>query len=562
MAATVNRIQIQDDQGNFYLPHTAADVVAFDKDGTKFDSDDVAGALREVGENLGEAVPNSRLENMPAKTVKGNAGNAAATPVDLTAAQLSGMIAGVPRVFKATINGAGRLNARTAAMTGFGRATGAIVAVEFDHKVTASSPSLNVQSTGAAAIRDFRTNAAPAPGMIGPGTHYFRYNGSQWVLLNPIGANNMGTCTSAAGTSAKLASLAGFTRTAGAVVGIDFPHANNADTLTLNVNSTGAASVRDHRLITNPIGNSNLGQGLNFFQFDGTYWLLLTSRGLMSNLSCSTSAAAIAKVTTGGEGTFRYTGQVVSVIFANANTAAAPTLNVNGTGAAAIRDFRTNAAPAAGTMGAQVHYFRYNGSHWVLMDPIGANNSGTCATTGSTAGKTISLSGFTLTTGQVVSVIFTNNNTATTPTLNVNSTGAKPIVDWRTGATPSPVGLWGLFANTRFMFEYNGSQWVMLNPICFTIPTAIANGDEWASQSAGHRTQELTIIGVTADMVLTCDINMEGLSSTAPDGYGRHRTVVAEASKIARVVSGTNKITVHTWGPDVPTENIPLIMKA
>ena len=52
---------------------------------------------------------------------------------------------------------------------------------------------------------------------------------------------------------------------------------------------------------------------------------------------------------------------------------------------------------------------------------------GTCSTASATAAKTTTISGFELRAGIIVAVKFTNANTATSATLNVSSTGAKPL---------------------------------------------------------------------------------------------------------------------------------------
>ena len=51
----------------------------------------------------------------------------------------------------------------------------------------------------------------------------------------------------------------------------------------------------------------------------------------------------------------------------------------------------------------------------------------TCSTAAATAAKTISLEDYELKDGNVIYIKFTNDNTATSPTLNINSTGAKAI---------------------------------------------------------------------------------------------------------------------------------------
>ena len=82
--------------------------------------------------------------------------------------------------------------------------------------------------------------------------------------------------------------------------------------------------------------------------------------------------------------------------------------------------------------------------------------------TGSTQAKTVTISEFptTLTQGQRISVLFTNKNTATSPTLNVSSTGAKPIVtsDGQS-ITADNVNEVGWPANSLVSFIFDGTNW-------------------------------------------------------------------------------------------------------
>ena len=562
MAATVNRIQIQDDQGNYYLPHTAADVVAFNKEGTDIQADDVAAAIKELNVAAKADIPNSRMANMPGRTVKGNTGSGAARPADLTREQLAGMLAEVPRTYKGTLTGAGLGNAITVPMPGFGRATGAIIAAEFDYVVRAPAPTLNVNGTGAAGIRSWiPTIGNFPPGVMAPGIHHLRYNGSNWIVLDGVGEKNIGTCSTASNASAKVGTLPGFVRASGSVVGLDFTSQGGSyvSPATLNVNSTGSAPVVDFR--GGNVDNEGLTAGMNYFRYNGSQWELLTpvlhQASSPRAVPCSTAAATTAK-TVALSGFYRFNGAVVVVDMANANTASAPTLNVNSTGSAAIRDFRTNAAPASGQLAAGINVFRFNGTHWILLTPAGADNKGTCSEAAQNTTKRATLAGFTLTTGAIVSLYIDGPNTSASPQLNVNNTGAKPIVDWQTGVAPNPMHL----TVGHRVFEYNGTQWVLLNPHRHVIPEGSVISGDWAGQPAGHREQRITVSGVTSAMALVCDLDMESLAPAAPDGYEKHRAVQAEAAKIARVVSGAGSITVHTWGPDAPMETIPLILKA
>lgn len=85
---------------------------------------------------------------------------------------------------------------------------------------------------------------------------------------------------------------------------------------------------------------------------------------------------------------------------------------------------------------------------------------GTCSTAAGTVEKVVALSGFTLVTGARVTVKFTVTNTAASPTLNVNSTGAKAIY-YRGAAIDAGY----LAANRTYEFIYNGTQYELLGDL-------------------------------------------------------------------------------------------------
>lgn len=80
------------------------------------------------------------------------------------------------------------------------------------------------------------------------------------------------TCSTASGTVAKTVTLAGFTRTTGAVVHIKFNNTNLAANATLNVTASGAANIRMNNMNV-PAGVIQAGCVYTFV-FDGTYWQL------------------------------------------------------------------------------------------------------------------------------------------------------------------------------------------------------------------------------------------------------------------------------------------------
>lgn len=83
----------------------------------------------------------------------------------------------------------------------------------------------------------------------------------------------------------------------------------------------------------------------------------------------------------------------------------------------------------------------------------------TCATAAGTTAKVATCSGnFTLKTGSVIYVKFSNSNSASSPTLNVNGTGAKSIKQY--GTTALPTYMWQ--EGSVVLFEYDGTNWIMV----------------------------------------------------------------------------------------------------
>lgn len=125
---------------------------------------------------------------------------------------------------------------------------------------------------------------------------------------------------------------------------------------------------------------------------------------------------------------------------------------------------------------------------------------GTCSTAAATAAKVVTCSGFALVTGGYAAVKFTNTDTSTTPTLNINSTGAKSI--FYNGATITA----GMInsAKTAF-FVYNGTQYELLNPMPATI-VPVATTSVAGLESAADKTK-LDGIATGAEVNVNADWN-------------------------------------------------------
>lgn len=131
-------------------------------------------------------------------------------------------------------------------------------------------------------------------------------------------------------------------------------------------------------------------------------------------------------------------GAIVFIKFANTNTATGVTLNVNETGPKSIWG---SSAIVTGTSSAYTGYknriigYVYDGTQYVwtgsshmvsYSNPALGQGYATCSTAAATAAKTASLSSYSLQTGGIVSIKFSNDVPANA-TLNVNSKGAKSI---------------------------------------------------------------------------------------------------------------------------------------
>ncbi len=83
---------------------------------------------------------------------------------------------------------------------------------------------------------------------------------------------------------------------------------------------------------------------------------------------------------------------------------------------------------------------------------------GTCATAAATAAKVVTCSDFVLRTGAMIAVQFTYANTASSPSMNVNSTGTLAICG--INGTYVSTNMW--IANQVVIFVYNGTWWVAI----------------------------------------------------------------------------------------------------
>lgn len=86
---------------------------------------------------------------------------------------------------------------------------------------------------------------------------------------------------------------------------------------------------------------------------------------------------------------------------------------------------------------------------------------GECSTAAATAAKVVTVDdSFTLVEGAQVTIKFTNANSVASPTLNVNSTGAKPLYQRGTTAISTSTTTTGWAAGAIQTFTYDGTGWI------------------------------------------------------------------------------------------------------
>lgn len=232
--------------------------------------------------------------------------------------------------------------------------------------------------------------------------------------------------------------------------------------------------------------------------------------------TCSDAASVVAKTVTLSDSTGweLKAGTTVSVKFSNTNSAAAVTLNINGTGNKKIWYNNSCYTDGTGTSGTvygtanRIITYVYDGTYWVWMSHGADNNTwtanskdnagyvakgsgqaskvwktdaegapawrvdnsgafyGTCTTAAGTRAKVVTLAdatGWELKAGVIVGVYFSNTNTTTSVTLNVNSSGAKSVsINGNAAYSSTDSHVTGSAQRTIY-YMYNGTYWMVLN---------------------------------------------------------------------------------------------------
>lgn len=289
-----------------------------------------------------------------------------------------------------------------------------------------------------------------------------------------------GTCNTAANVAAKVVTCPAFTSLyEGATIRVKFTYGNSVDYedgsteiyATMNVNNTGAKSI-------NLYGAAHVSSGLSgswnpgsiiTFTYNGTAWIANDYHDDRTVYATGSGLTTSYELTDAG---------VETRTFKHSNSVTAQTTQ-------AVYPIKIDAQGHISAYGSAVSPLT---SHQTIKQDgvTGAtvNRFGTCATAAGTAAKTVSITTgtFSLEAGATVAVKFTNANTAGTPTLNVNSSGAKNI--FHKGAQITTGNNKALLKGV-VNFIYDGTQWhiVGADSTYTASTTSVGSASGWSAGS-------------------------------------------------------------------------------
>ncbi len=340
---------------------------------------------------------------------------------------------------------------------GYELTTGGIIAVKFTNEVLAGAK-LNVSDTGAKPI--FYDGIAITPGIIEADEIVLLiYDGTNYNVIAssknlPYSGQGYATCSAAAATAAKTVSLAGYTLVKGGMVAVKFTNAVNANA-TLNINSQGAKNIRyKGNNITNGVIGTN---EIALFEYDGTYYNLVVSGPGALAPALQTLVDEIDDKQNHNLGDTNK--NKVLVTDGSGNIVPSDTIST------------TELGYLDGLSGSINEKFsEIDEDLNQVNDDLADTNEriddaikdltvyyGICNTAVATDAKTVAITNFTLETGRLVVVSFTNAVKAG-QTLNVNNTGAKAI-KWGTATLLTG----NINAGDTCLFWYDGTDYVLLS---------------------------------------------------------------------------------------------------
>ena len=430
-------------------------------------------------------------------TISGNAGSATklATARTIDGVSFNGT-ANITHF--GTCSTAAATAAKTVTCTGFTLATGARITVKFTVTNTAANPTLNVNSTGAKSIR-YRGSAISASYLSANSVYTFVYDGTDYELVGDINTDTNTTYGTGNATTAGLTKL--YTGTGTATDGTmtqkaitDALNGKASSSHTHNYAGSSSAGGAANSVANSFVVKLNGGttEGTNQFTFNG-------SAAKSVNITPSSIGAAAAS-----HGTHVSYSTAAPKANGTASAGTASTVSRSDHVHPLQTTISGNAGSATKLATARtIDGVSFNGT-------ANITHFGTCSTAAGTAAKVVSCTGFTLATGAIITVKFTVTNTAASPTLNVNGTGAKSI-----RYRGSAISAGYLAANRTYTFVYDGTNYELIGDIDTNTNTTYSTG---TSTTAGL-TKLYTATGTATDGTMTQKAITDALSGKASSSH-------------------------------------------
>lgn len=182
--------------------------------------------------------------------------------------------------------------------------------------------------------------------------------------------------------------------------------------------------------------------------------------------------------------------------------------------------------------------------------PIGSTLYGTCDTAGGTAAKVVTCADFDkLLTGVTIHVKFTNSNTVASPTLNVNSTGAKNIYKYGTTA-PGTTAATSWQAGSVVSFTYDGSYWQMNDHLDDTNTQSVTS----VAGKTGAVTLSASDVGALASSTKYAGASTAGGSATSAAKLDT--TTAGSATQPCYFSSGVPSACTYSLNKTVPSDAV------
>ena len=338
--------------------------------------------------------------------------------------------------------------AKTVSVSGFTLATGAELTVQFTVTNTAASPTLNVNGTGAKAIV-YRNAAISASYLASNRVYKFVYDGTNYELIGDVNTDtNTKVTQTVTTTNAEYPLLvsADADKTSSSTTTASFASAVTLNPSTKKISCSGISGKPTASIFVNSAKD-----GGSLIDIPG-----LTTGGYQPIFKTkSTNGAFVMSGYKAYLGMHYITDENIE---AGTNTVT-QSLKFNESGllesSGGFKGSLTGNASSATKLATArtIDGVSFNGS-------ANITHFGICSTEAATAAKVVSVANFVLATGSEVTVQFTVTNTAASPTLNVNGTGAKAIV-YRNVAISAGY----LAANRVYKFVYDGTNYELIGDI-------------------------------------------------------------------------------------------------